>query len=205
MYRPLRYRKDDPEYIKSFIKKHPFATFVTKGANLLATHIPVLLEEDGSNWKLFGHIANHNDQIGNICDGEEALIIFSGVNGYISSSWYEEKDISTWDYTAVHVNAKIIKQSNQELENSLQKLVSNFEKNQESPLYYKEIPKQMREEHLPLITGFWLEPIKIQGVAKLHQSYQREDVKNSISHLENSGNPCDSELAKAIRKENNIE
>jgi transcriptional regulator len=204
MYRPPRYRKDDPEFIKAFIKQHPFATFITKGENLAATHIPVLMEEGNDRWQLFGHIANHNTQIENIKDGEEALIIFNGADAYVSSSWYEKIDISTWDYSAVHVNAVIRKQSKEELKNSLQKLVTKFENDQKQPIYFKDLPKEMLDEHLPLITGFWLEPVKVQGVAKLHQGSEKQDVENSIEHLENSDNPNDVELSKEIRKEHNI-
>ena len=107
MYRPLKYRKDDKDFVLSFIQAHPFATFILKGENLLATHIPVLVDGNSDSWELFSHIANHNEQLKYLKDGVEALVIFHGANAYISSSWYKEKDISTWDYSAVHVKAKI--------------------------------------------------------------------------------------------------
>jgi len=81
-------------------------------------------------------------------------------------------------------------------------LVHRFEKNQANPLYYNDIPKQMLEDHLPLITGFWAEPIKIEGVAKLHQSYNKKDVESVITHL-NEGDALSKELSKNIREENN--
>lgn len=204
MYRPEKYRKDDKEFVLSFIKKNPFATFIINGDRLLATHIPVLVEGDSDHWSLYSHIANHNEQKKFLKDGVEALVIFHGPHSYISSSWYKEKDISTWDYTAVHVSAKLRIQSSAELENSLEKLVGHFEKEQETPLYYKDIPKPMLEEHLPLITGFWLEPLKVEGIGKLHQSYPEHDIKKVVEKLASSGDCMKSELGKAIKKENNI-
>jgi len=205
MYRPLKYRKDDKEFIFSFIQAHPFATFILKGENLLATHIPVLIDGDSGSWRLYSHIANHNGQLKYLKNGVEALVIFHGANAYVSSSWYREKDISTWDYSAVHVNAKIRLQTAAELENSLELLVKKFESKQEEPLFYKDIPEKMLEEHLPLITGFWLEPFKVEGVTKLHQNYPEHDIKNTVNKLRDSENSHERELSEAIRKENKID
>ena len=204
MYRPPKYRNDDKDFIFSFIRENPFASFIIKGKELLATHIPVLIEGNPDDFRLYSHIANHNEQLQFLNDGAEALIIFHGPHSYISSSWYRQKDISTWDYTAVHVNARIKLQSANELENSLQKLVAHFEKDQEKPLFYEDIPEKMLKEHLPLITGFWLEPFKVEGITKLHQAYAKHDVESVTSHLDNSGSSQKKELSEAIKKVNGI-
>ncbi|MCH4822111.1 FMN-binding negative transcriptional regulator [Gramella lutea] len=204
MYRPKKYTKDEPEFIVPFIQQHPFATFMIKGEELMATHIPVLLKGDNKNWKLYSHIANHNKQKELLKGGAEALVIFHGPQAYISSSWYREKDISTWDYSAVHVNAKIKIQTSSELEESLEALVSYFEKDQQKPLYYKDIPEPMLKEHLPLITGFWLEPYQVEGIAKFHQSYPRHDVESVVDKLKNSDDSMQQKLGEEIQKEHKI-
>lgn len=202
MYQPKKYKKQDPVYLFEFIKQHPFASFILKGERLLATHIPVLVEGNPQKFRLYSHIANHNEQLQYLKNDAEALMIFQGAHGYVSSSWYQEKDISTWDYSAVHVNVKLKLQTREELETSLENLVHRFEKNQTKPLYYKDLPKQMLEDHLPLITGFWAEPVKIEGVAKLHQTYNKEDVESVIDHL-SEGDALSRELSKNIKEENN--
>lgn len=204
MYRPLKYQKDDKKFLLDFMEEHPFASFITRGEHLLATHIPVLVERQGENLRLYSHIAKHNEQADFLENGAEALVVFQGPHAYVSSSWYKKKDISTWDYSAVHVNARIKLQTQQELEDSLRNLVKKFEKHQDRPLYYDEIPRGMVEEHLPLIRGFWLEPIKMQGVAKWHQSYDREDVRSVVRHLD-AGCPMDRELSRDVKKENRID
>tara|TARA_R100000935_G_C2764434_1_gene135005 strand:+ start:59 stop:676 length:618 start_codon:yes stop_codon:yes gene_type:complete len=202
MYQPKKYKKQDPDYLFKFIKNHPFATFILKGERLLATHIPVLVEGNSKDFRLYSHIANHNEQLQYLKNDVEALLIFQGAHGYVSSSWYKEKDISTWDYSAVHVNVKLKLQSREELETSLENLVHRFEKDQNKPLYYKDIPKKMLDDHLPLITGFWAEPFKIEGVAKLHQTYEKEDIKSVIEHL-SEGDALSKELGNNIKEENN--
>ncbi|MEP6261021.1 MAG: FMN-binding negative transcriptional regulator [Gillisia sp.] len=204
MYQPKKYLKQDPQYIYDFIKAHPFATFVLAGEQLLASHIPVLIHGNPGDFTLYGHIANHNEQLSLLKTGAEALLIFQGAHGYVSSSWYREKDISTWDYSAVHVNLNIRVQTPAELESSLQELVAHFEKGQENPLYFREYPRKMVDEHLPLITGFWGDPIRVQAVAKLHQGTNKEDLKSVTRHLEELKDPLARELSKNIRKENKI-
>ncbi|UJH89901.1 FMN-binding negative transcriptional regulator [Antarcticibacterium sp. 1MA-6-2] len=130
---------------------------MVQGERLLATHIPVLAIGSPDDFYLFAHIANHNEQLHHLKDGAEALIVFQGPHSYVSSSWYKEKDISTWDYSAVHVNAKIAVQTDWELEESLQKLIARFERDQDKPLYYQDIPEDIIRDHLPYITGFWLQ------------------------------------------------
>ncbi|QED39112.1 FMN-binding negative transcriptional regulator [Antarcticibacterium arcticum] len=203
MYQPKKYRKKDPLYIFNFIKAHPFATFVLKGERLLATHIPVLITGTPDDFVLYAHIANHNEQFSFLKDGLEALLIFQGAHGYVSSSWYKEKDISTWDYSAVHVNVKLKIQTAGELESSLDDLVAKFEKNQEKPLFFQDYPRDIVEEHLPLITGFWCNPFKVEAVAKLHQGYDKEDIGSVTRHLEKMDDPLATQLSKNIKEENN--
>lgn len=202
MYQKGRYVKNDPEQIFDFISNHPFATFVLDGDRLLATHIPVLAEGNSKKFRLFGHISKeYNEQIKFLKDGVEALLIFHGPQGYVSSSWYKKKYISTWDYCAVHVNVTLNLQSPKELEESLKKLVNHFESGQEHPLYYDDIPENLIDAYLPGITGFWAEPFKIEAVAKLHQGYRDEDVESTIKHLEKKDDPVARQLAEDIRKE----
>ena len=204
MYLPKKYQKTNSSYIFDFINHHPFASFVSQGNRLLATHLPVLTEGTAENFRLFTHMANHNEQLQFVKDGSEALLIFQGAHGYISSSWYREKNISTWDYSAVHVNVRIRLQTENELEASLEQLVHHFEKDQKAPLLYHDIPKPMLLEHLPLITGFWCEITHLDAIAKLHQGYPEEDVVSVLEHLAAQDDPAAQELKNDIRKEHGL-
>lgn len=204
MYQPKKYLKRDAAYIFKFIEEHPFATFVVQGERLLATHIPVLSMGSPDDFYLFAHIANHNEQLQYLKDGAEALIIFQGAHSYVSSSWYKEKDISTWDYSAVHVNAKIAVQTDWELEESLQKLIARFERDQEKPLYYKDIPDDIIRDHLPHITGFWLQPVKVEAIAKLHQGSDKDDVQRVVNHLEKKNDFMSCPLSENIKEEHGL-
>jgi transcriptional regulator len=202
MYKPPRYKKNDPHYCLRFIQENPFATFIIQGEYLLATHIPVLTEGGAEDFKLYAHIADHNEQRRFLKDGMEAMFIFQDAHSYVSSSWYKEKNISTWDYSAVHVNFRLTLQTKTELEESLKKLVHHFEKDQDSPMYFESLPKEMVKDHLQRITGFWCEPTRIQGVAKLHQNFDQDDIQNVVKHLKNEPNPMSGMVGENILKEN---
>ena len=203
MYQPKKYLKKDKDFIFNFIQEHPFATFVLNGERILATHIPFLIKGTAEDFIIYSHIANHNEQLQYLKDGAEALVIFQGAHGYVSSSWYRNTDISTWDYSAVHVNVKLKLQTEEELAVSLKNLVHRFEKDQKDPLYFEDLPKEMVDDHLPLITGFWGKPFKVEAIAKLHQGFEKEDIESVVKHLEErTEDPLACPLSKNIRKEN---
>lgn len=202
MYQPEKYKRNDPQFIYDLINKYPFATLVTTAENLLATHVPVLLEGAPHNYRFLTHIANHNPMCQSLREGKEMLLIFKGPDSYISSSWYIEPDIPTWDYTAVHVNAEIKLQTEKELQQCLEKLVHRFEKEQDDSLNLQEISSAMWEENFNNITGFWLYPFQAAGIAKLHQGFQKEDIHNITNQLDKSAGCPMRQVSELIKKQN---
>lgn len=202
MYKPAIYAKDDPEFFLQFIQEHPFAIFILQGERLLATHIPILTKGSAEDFLLFGHVAIHNPQREYLEDEMEVLLIFQGADAYISSSWYKQADISTWDYSAVHINARLQIQKEEELRASLQELVAHFESGQAKPVYYHQIPKEIIASHISNITGFWLYPTKVEAIAKWSQNKSADDVASVLRHLKHQGCPASSELIHQIKKEN---
>jgi transcriptional regulator len=201
MYCPERYTKKDKKYIYDFLQHYPFATMVLQGESLLATHIPVLTKGGATDFYLYSHIGKSNPQCAHLADGLEALFIFQSPHAYISSSWYNYDDISTWDYGAVHIHAKIYKQTAHQLETSLQELVYYFEKDQKQPKYYQDLPPKLIQEHLPQITGFTAKPTKIEAIAKYHQDFDEENIQNICHKLTSTRTPMNELVAKQIKKE----
>lgn len=203
MYKPEIYRKEENPYIRRFIAAHPFATFVTTDKSMIATHIPVLITDAKKReFTLFSHIAKHNEQVQHLSDNSEALVIFQGAHGYVSSSWYAEDDISTWDYSAVHVNAAIRLQTEAELRSGLEALVHHFEKNQKQPKEFRDLPKELIDSHVSRIIGFYLIPTRVQSIAKYHQGFDQKDISSIARHLSERNGPMDPQLIQNIQDEN---
>ncbi len=202
MYKSDKYSKTDKQYIFNFINENPFATFILQGESLLATHIPVITKGDASSFTLEAHIANINPQVNYLKEDKEVLFIFKSADHYISSSWYNYKDISTWDYSAVHINAKLHLQTKSQLKSSLEKLVYRFEKDVQNPEFYKDLPSKLIQQHLPKITGFTATPVEINAIAKLHQGFDEKNINSVISHLKNQKCPMAAKLSEEISQEN---
>jgi len=202
MYIPEKYSKTDKTYIFNFIKENPFATFILQGKSLLATHIPVIVRGTAASFTLEAHIAKTNPQINYLVNGKEVLFIFKGADHYISSSWYTNKDISTWDYSAVHINAKLQLQTKSQLISSLKRLVRTFEKDLKHPEFYEDLPQNLIQQHLTKITGFTGIPVEVNAIAKLHQGFDPKDINSVVTHLKQYDCPMAIRLADKILKEN---
>lgn len=204
MYQPERYKKNSQKFAKNLIRQNPFGEFILQGDRLLATHIPILIAEESDNLRLYAHIANHNPQKQYLKDGKEALLIFKGDDAYVSSSWYENKDISTWDYSAVHIQCRLKIQTEEELVACLKKLVHHFEKDQNHPLEYNQIPDSIIKSNLSEITGFWCEPILIEGIGKWHQGFGQKDILNVVNHLKKKSCPHHDRLINHLKEEHDL-
>ena len=204
MYQPSKYKNNDSQFIFNLIKEYPFATLVLQGPELLATHVPVLVEGSEQNFRLYAHIANHNPMWKQLENEKEILVIFKSPDAYISSSWYTEPDIPTWDYSAVHINARLQLQTEEELHRSLENLISHFERNQENPLDINQIPKKVWDENFKEITGFWLMPTKVAGIAKFHQGFQKKDIQNITQQLDRKSNCPMEKVSTLIKKQHDL-
>ena len=203
MYQPEKYKRDDLEFAIQLIDENPFANFILMVDDLLATHVPILRNLDSKKLQLYGHMANHNPQLRFLEDKKSVLLIFKGADSYISSSWYSQKNISTWDYSAVHLNCTIRIQSPNELVDSLKNLVHHFEKEQKAPLEYDQIPQDILADNLTGITGFWCEPYEVKGVGKWHQGLDLEDMERIIQNL-NGKKTHHQKLIRNLKKEHGL-
>ena len=109
MYIPTANEEKRIPVMQALIASNPLAALVTLGAaGLIASHIPMVLEADGSQFGLLrGHVARSNTQWSDLVPTVDALAIFAGPQHYISPSWYPAKAehgkvVPTWNYAVVH-------------------------------------------------------------------------------------------------------
>ncbi|MDA6365870.1 FMN-binding negative transcriptional regulator, partial [Escherichia coli] len=85
---------------------------------------------------LTGHMAYGNPQWRTFADSEDVLVMFQGPHAYISSSWYEEENVPTWNYQAVHVYGQASILSEEELKGDLAILLQKYEKHRKNPVLW---------------------------------------------------------------------
>lgn len=184
MYIPKRFNVEDAQEVWSFMKTHSFATLVTtKDGRPVATHIPVIVRKQGENLLVSGHIAYGNPQWRSWEETEEALVIFQGPHAYISSSWYEEEQVPTWNYQAVHVYGAIRQQTETELREDLKQLMSTYEQHREHPVLWETVTPALLEREIKGIVGFVIEATEVQAAYKMSQNREEHDYANIVEQL----------------------
>jgi transcriptional regulator len=136
MYVPTPFSQHDATAIRSLVRRHSFATFasVSAAGDLIASHLPLLLEEEGSQSILHGHMARANPQW-EWLDGRPVLAVFTGPHAYISPTWYAEPNVvPTWNYAAVHAHGTCrLVQDIDEISRLLQASVTFYEGSMPEP------------------------------------------------------------------------
>ena len=202
MYTPKRYKEDDFSVLADFIQNNSFATLVsTADGKPIAAHIPLLSYTDAEeNLWLEGHMAAGNPLWRSFAANEQILAIFMGPHTYISSSWYQQPNVPTWNYMAVHVYGKPEIIEGEKLYNSLSKLMDKYEQGSENPLRLQALPSAMIDKMLPGIVGFRMKAETIQASFKLSQNRNQEDYKNIIEALKKRSDAASHEVASAMER-----
>src|SRR5271166_2798247 len=108
MYQPDHFRVDDLTQMHALMRERPFAALVSMGSEgLSATHLPTVLKDEGPDGVVECHLAGANPHWKELAEGNEALMIFQGPQGYITPNWYASKAehgkvVPTWNYAVVH-------------------------------------------------------------------------------------------------------
>ncbi len=201
MFIPKYYKITDMKEINEFINMNSFATIVaiSKGRPI-ASHVPLLLNQDQDDYYLTGHLAYGNPLWKAFEDTDQILTIFNGPHAYISSSWYEQENVPTWNYQSVHIYGKASMIDGTELEQDLTKLLEKYEKFRENPVLWEKLSPIMLQKEIKGIKGFKIKVEEVQAAYKLSQNRNNTDYANIIKELYKEGDPHASAVAEAMKK-----
>ncbi|HSI66456.1 MAG TPA: FMN-binding negative transcriptional regulator [Planococcus sp. (in: firmicutes)] len=201
MYIPKHFKITDFDEVHDFIQQHSFATLVTtKGGRPIATHLPLQLMKEEDTYFITGHMAYGNPQWRTFETTDEVLVMFQGPNSYVSSSWYEQENVPTWNYQSVHLYGPARVLDEEELKQDLTKLLEKHEAHRDNPVLWDTLPPALLEKELKGIVGFKIEVKEIQAAYKLSQNRHERDHQNIVNKLQEERDPNASELAKAMEK-----
>jgi len=201
MYVPKYFEAPSVDSVRSFIEKHSFCVLVgSQDGQPIATHIPLMLQIDGDEEYLEGHIARGNLQQVLFDSQQPLMAIFRDHHSYISSSWYKHVNVPTWNYIAVHITGKARIVEGEELLASIERLVQAYETNDETGFKLEQMPKEMLDRDLKGIVGFKMSIEKVEAAFKLSQNRDDEDYANIISKLIASGDPMSKLIADEMAK-----
>jgi transcriptional regulator len=184
---PNHFSESSPEELLAFMLKNPFGVLISSSGNQepVGTHLPFFIKRsDQGDLLIQGHLALINNHSELLRNGKTALAIFTGPNGYVSSSVYESPDAPTWNYSAVHAYGRVRRLTPDELLEHLESLVSKYEEASEKPFEIAQLSQAKLNNYLELVLGFELSIYRTDAQYKLSQNRSEKDFHSIINHLE---------------------
>ena len=139
-----------------------------------ATHLPLVVRDEGPHGMLEGHFAKANPHWQALAD-RETLVVFPGPHSYVSPSLYAEQlSVPTWNYISIHARGRL------ELVNddvSKLALLSGLIESSE-PAYMEQwrgLPEGYQRTMLAGIVGFRISITHIEGKFKISQNRPEGD------------------------------
>ena len=203
MYTPPFNRADDEASLRAFVAEVRAGWLTTSraGAAPEATFLPIMWRGD----TVIAHFAKANPHWRHIEDGDQALVIVTGPDAYISPTWYATKAehgkvVPTWNYSAVHLigTARIVVEDEEWLWAAVSDLSDQHEKSRDEPWHITDAPEPYVKGQLRGIVGIELNLTSVEGKAKLSQNRSRADREGVISGLREDARPGDIAIANAM-------
>jgi len=205
MYIPRANEEKRVPVMHALMAAHPLAALVTLGSSgLFASHIPMVLEDDGSPFGVLkGHISRANTQWRDLTPTVDALAIFAGPHHYISASWYpgkeeDGKEVPTWNYAVVHAYGplKLVEDADW-LMAHLASLTDTHEAGSPVPWKVSDAPEEFIRSLLNGIIGLELPIQRLEGKWKVSQNRTERDRNAVVEGLTRLNTP-ESLVMKAL-------
>ena len=167
---------------------HPLAWLCSSGANgLQATPLPLLLKHDdaagGRLVAVEGHFARSNPQVEALRRSPDALVLWMGVQGYVSPSWLSDRtQAPSWNYASAQCRVRVQFLDNDEtaLTAHLDELARRFEAGRPSAWSVAEMGARLQLLSQRVI-AFRAEVVELRERYKLGQD-ERDDVFGELLH-----------------------
>ena len=191
MYEPPLHRQEDLAAEHVLIRKYPLGLLISHGpSGLLANAIPFLIFAEASKLgTLRAHVARANPQWKDLQVAEEALVVFQGVDHYISPSWYETKRetgkvVPTWNYLVVQARGRprVIEDAGW-LRMQIEALTHKKESERATPWAVSDAPEDFVAAQIRQIVGVEIEIADIKGKWKVSQNRKAEDRAGVVAGL----------------------
>jgi transcriptional regulator len=143
-------------------------------APLTATHLPLVVKDEGEHGLIEGHFAKANRHWQALA-GRETLVVFPGPHSYVSPAFYVEPlSVPTWNYIAVHAYGTLELVEDDAGKDAL--LAGLIQANE--PAFaeqWRNSPDGFRRTMLAGIVGFRIPIARIEGKFKISQNRAQEE------------------------------
>lgn len=205
MYTPAFNKVVDRATLIQAMQAYSFAILLGPGcsqpeAEMRATHLPLIVRDEGPHGTLLGHFARANSHWAAL-ERRESLVVFPGPHSYVSPSIYSEPlSVPTWNYIAVHAHGTLETIEDHGAKNGLvEGLIQQHE-----PAYlerWRKMPDGYRRTMLAGIVGFRIPIARIEGKFKLSQNRNATE-RDNIYRAQASGSDDEQQLALWMQRLN---
>ena len=208
MYEPPLHRESDLAKLHALIRTRPLGLLVSHGPQgLIANAVPFLLDPAASPLgTLEAHVARANRQWRDLAASPEALVVFQGVEHYISPSWYAAKQethkvVPTWNYVMVQARGKArVVEDDEWLERQIAALTASQEASRDDPWAVSDAPADFIALQRKSIVGIAIEIADIRGKWKVSQNRSAADRAGVAAGLEELGDDEAVAMAALVRE-----
>jgi transcriptional regulator len=208
VYTPKAFEVNDLAMLQAAMKQSELATLVTvTSKGLVATHLPLLLDETrGEYGTLTGHVSRANMQWSDTTPGVEALIIFLGLETYVSPRWYPAKQetgrvVPTWNYAAIHAYGyPTFFEDTERLRAVVTDLTNRHEASFPAPWKVTDAPAVYIDSQLKAIVGFEFPILRLEGKQKFNQNRSLEDRTGVMDGLRDLGEERKTKVAELMQE-----
>ncbi len=208
MYLPPHFSEPRLEELHRILREHPLGMLVTHGpAGLDANHIPFELDpERGPHGTLLAHVARANPLCTEFAGGADVMVVFRGVQGYISPNWYPSKhethrQVPTWNYEVVHAHGRLrLVDDEKFVRGIVARLTRRHEATEPQPWKMGEAPADYLDRMLQAIVGVEIEVVRLEGKRKLSQNREARDVDGAVRALQERGQEALSSAMSGARR-----
>jgi len=195
VYIPAYNKNSDVDELRRFMDAHSFATLVTApGGVPFATHLPVLVQQEGDGLYLRSHLARANPQWKHFGE-REVLVIFQGPHALVHSNWYESSpNVPTWNYSVVHAYgvARVV-------EGEATRAIAYGLVERHTPDMHA-LPPDFERRLLAGVVTFELRVSRLEGKDKLSQNKSGQDRADVRAALAASPDPLEREVAALMAR-----
>ena len=205
MYIPPHFKEERIDVLHAAIRSAGPATLVSMTPDgLFASHAPLLLDPDPTPYgTLVGHLSKANPHVRLADPAQQTLVIFHGLNAYITPSYYAAKQehgkvVPTWNYVAIHAYGRLETFDDPALLlDVVTRLTDLHELPRAAPWAVSDAPGSFVQGMLRGIVGVRLPIARLEGKFKMSQNRPAPDQSGVIDGLRLDGRDAIAEAVAA--------
>ena len=190
--------------VRRVIRGNPWMTIVsmTDASGLVASHYPVLLDEEADGIVLLTHVGRP-DEVVHELGHHEIMVIVQGPHGYISPGWYDANPaVPTWNFVTAHLYGTPELLEHDENLRVLEALVDHFEDPMPEPRRMRGTAENSAyaDRIATGTVGLRIPITRFVAKNKMSQNKPGETVDRIIGELDGDGPYANPALAVEMRR-----